>query len=538
MRYTTEHGVNVSVTAEPIGRIHSIVVRKDAISPIRTLQQDQVESEEEQVHLVVKTEKQKSIQRIRVQSASKTEEQTSEEVFSDDNDKNGYDDASDKNDHEVNGYESEDEGEAVKHSSSIAFQSSRRVSNGSVEEIELDYENNDDEKKTKSSSMSFRSTRKESVEYVKEEELIKDVSEGEKLINDISEDYYVETEELIEEVIVSENFAEIEQVTPDFFTQQQEDDEREEEVEEVVEEKNEQSLSDKEEQLENNNQLSDEEEQFRSTVSSVEEDTQNDAIETAHFTSENDDFIHVEKEDLNGYASDSSSVFEESPIEIEAKPVQNDRERKSSDLFNKLKALQTANDVDEDIDNNHKPISPQPDLRPISPQPDLVKSTPEIKQAPPVVEVHDVPPPSIKVEEYIPPTTVSPSKPKVAPPVKSKPAAPPVKKPSRSKSVKSPRELEEEKEGSTDFMAIMQRRKKYVDTMDDAGRLLGQIAHRDEKIHGNKVVLSRNWSLIKEAVRRKQYLSFKDKVMKAPEVVPKISPSEPKKLSYLRKYKV
>lgn len=28
----------------------------------------------------------------------------------------------------------------------------------------------------------------------------------------------------------------------------------------------------------------------------------------------------------------------------------------------------------------------------------------------------------------------------------------------------------------------MNRRKKFVDTMDNAGRLLGQIAHRDEKV--------------------------------------------------------
>lgn len=32
------------------------------------------------------------------------------------------------------------------------------------------------------------------------------------------------------------------------------------------------------------------------------------------------------------------------------------------------------------------------------------------------------------------------------------------------------------------FQTIMKKRKKYVDTMDDAGRLLGQIAHRDEKV--------------------------------------------------------
>jgi len=28
----------------------------------------------------------------------------------------------------------------------------------------------------------------------------------------------------------------------------------------------------------------------------------------------------------------------------------------------------------------------------------------------------------------------------------------------------------------------MNKRKKFVDTMDNAGRLLGQIAHRDEKV--------------------------------------------------------
>ena len=37
------------------------------------------------------------------------------------------------------------------------------------------------------------------------------------------------------------------------------------------------------------------------------------------------------------------------------------------------------------------------------------------------------------------------------------------------------------------FQTIMKKRKKYVDTMDNAGRLLGQIAHRDEKVRFKSV---------------------------------------------------
>ncbi|XP_057314831.1 uncharacterized protein LOC130656009 [Hydractinia symbiolongicarpus] len=64
--------------------------------------------------------------------------------------------------------------------------------------------------------------------------------------------------------------------------------------------------------------------------------------------------------------------------------------------------------------------------------------------------------------------------------------------------------------GESDFDVIMNRRKKYVDTIDHTGRLLGQFGHRDEKIQGGTKVLSKHWSKLKDAVKKKQYLSFED----------------------------
>lgn len=79
---------------------------------------------------------------------------------------------------------------------------------------------------------------------------------------------------------------------------------------------------------------------------------------------------------------------------------------------------------------------------------------------------------------------------------------------------KDPNFLEKQTRKATDFDAIMNRRKKFVDTMDDAGRLLGQIAHRDEKISGGRRTLSKHWLKVKEAVRRRQYMNFKEKPMR------------------------
>lgn len=64
--------------------------------------------------------------------------------------------------------------------------------------------------------------------------------------------------------------------------------------------------------------------------------------------------------------------------------------------------------------------------------------------------------------------------------------------------------------GESDFDVIMNQRKKYVDTIDHTGRLLAQFGHRDEKIQGGTNVLSKHWSKLKDAVKKKQYLSFKD----------------------------
>jgi len=88
------------------------------------------------------------------------------------------------------------------------------------------------------------------------------------------------------------------------------------------------------------------------------------------------------------------------------------------------------------------------------------------------------------------------------------------KLPPQPKKFKDPNYLEKQKKKVTDFDQIMNRRKKFVDTMDDAGRLLGQIAHRDEKISGGRRQLSKHWLKIKDAVRRRQYLNFKDKQMR------------------------
>jgi len=79
---------------------------------------------------------------------------------------------------------------------------------------------------------------------------------------------------------------------------------------------------------------------------------------------------------------------------------------------------------------------------------------------------------------------------------------------------KDPNFLNKQKKQLTDFDQIMNRRKKFVDTMDNAGRLLGQIAHRDEKISGGRRQLSPHWLKIKDAVRRRKYLQFKDKQMR------------------------
>jgi len=72
---------------------------------------------------------------------------------------------------------------------------------------------------------------------------------------------------------------------------------------------------------------------------------------------------------------------------------------------------------------------------------------------------------------------------------------------------KAPTFLEKPVAEVTDFDTVMRKRKKMVDTMDDAGRMLGQIAHHDVSGVRN---ISKNWVKVKEAVRTKKYLSFKD----------------------------
>ena len=61
----------------------------------------------------------------------------------------------------------------------------------------------------------------------------------------------------------------------------------------------------------------------------------------------------------------------------------------------------------------------------------------------------------------------------------------------------------------SEFEKIMQRRKKYTDVMYNAGNIIGQIAHRDDKVDGRAKKLSPNWLKIKQCVKSKAYLKYK-----------------------------
>ena len=60
----------------------------------------------------------------------------------------------------------------------------------------------------------------------------------------------------------------------------------------------------------------------------------------------------------------------------------------------------------------------------------------------------------------------------------------------------------------SDFDKIMQRRKKFTDSMHNAGSIIGQIAHRDDTIEGRAKSLSPNWLKIKDCVKLKKYLEY------------------------------
>jgi len=136
---------------------------------------------------------------------------------------------------------------------------------------------------------------------------------------------------------------------------------------------------------------------------------------------------------------------------------------------------------------------------------------------------HVVVPEPIIMPKQAPKTMAKPPTPtKTKPPTPTKPKPPsPTKKqnnvgklPPQPKKFKDPNFLDKHKKQVTDFDAIMNKRKKFVDTMDDAGRLLGQIAHRDEKLAGGRRELSKHWLKIKDAVHKRQYLKFNDKPMR------------------------
>ena len=69
---------------------------------------------------------------------------------------------------------------------------------------------------------------------------------------------------------------------------------------------------------------------------------------------------------------------------------------------------------------------------------------------------------------------------------------------------------------ASDFEAIMNRRKKYVDTMDNTGRLLGEIRQQGD---GKKMNLSQNWIQVRDCARMKAYHKYdKIRVVKMPEL--------------------
>merc|ERR1719494_1049027 len=69
---------------------------------------------------------------------------------------------------------------------------------------------------------------------------------------------------------------------------------------------------------------------------------------------------------------------------------------------------------------------------------------------------------------------------------------------------------------ASDFEAIMNRRKKYVDTMDNTGRLLGEIRQQGD---GKKMNLSQNWIQVRDCARMKAYHEYdKIRVVKMPEL--------------------